>query len=133
MQLDCDVDLDLPGTNPDSTEGEIQALDGLCRFNFFRARVLLGHISGKIYDELYSNRSRRLTAEARRQKVISLDRALDQWHQSIPMPLRAEHLTQTLGKGPGSLMIALYRTYHFCLVVSRPHQSPSAIKRVPMF
>lgn len=127
FQLDNDVDLELPGTKLDSTEGVVQSLDGLSHFNYFRARVLLSHIGGKIYDELYSNRSRKLSAEARQQKIISLDRILDQWHRSIPTPLQAEHMTQTLGKVAGSLMIGLHRSYLFCLIVSHDPSSPLVI------
>lgn len=118
FQLDSDTDLDLPGTNPEYTDGQLESLDGLSRFNYFRARVLLAHIAGKIYDELYSNRSRKFSAEARQQKLTVLDGILDRWYRSIPTPLLAEHLTQTIGKVAGSMMIALHRSYLFCLVVS---------------
>ncbi|RYP48610.1 hypothetical protein DL768_005530 [Monosporascus sp. mg162] len=70
FQLDSDVDLDLPRAEPDELDGSIQSLDGLSRFNYFRARVLLAHISGKIYDELFSHRSKKLSPQIRRQRVM---------------------------------------------------------------
>lgn len=103
---------------PNDVAGDMQSLDGVSRFNYLRSRVLIARIAGKIYDELYSNRSRRLSAEAQRQKVASLDRILDQWYRSIPEWLQAESLPQTVDKVAGSLMVSLNRAYLFCLVVS---------------
>ncbi|RYP33593.1 hypothetical protein DL767_004708 [Monosporascus sp. MG133] len=117
FQLDSDVDLDLPRAEPDELDGSIESLDGLSRFNYFRARVLLAHISGKIYDELFSHRSKKLSPQTRQQRVVSLDRILDQWQRSIPAPLHPEHLGQTLGVVPGSLMVVLYHTYLLCLIM----------------
>ncbi|RYP11845.1 hypothetical protein DL765_007562 [Monosporascus sp. GIB2] len=70
FQLDSDVDLDLPRADPDELDGTIQSLDGLSRFNYFRARVLLAYISGKIYDELLSHRSKKLSPQTRQQRVM---------------------------------------------------------------
>ncbi|RYP73036.1 hypothetical protein DL769_004311 [Monosporascus sp. CRB-8-3] len=70
FQLDSDVDLDLPRADPDKLDGSIQSLDGLSRFNYFRARVLIAHISGKIYDELFSNRAKKLSPQTRQRRVM---------------------------------------------------------------
>ncbi|RYO97970.1 hypothetical protein DL764_007231 [Monosporascus ibericus] len=111
FQLDSDVDIDLPRAEPDELDGSIESLDGLSRFNYFRARVLLAHISGKIYDELFSHRSKKLSPQTRQQRVVGLDRILDKWQRSIPAPLHPEHLGQTLGMVPGSLMVMLHGVY----------------------
>ncbi|RYO89316.1 hypothetical protein DL766_005156 [Monosporascus sp. MC13-8B] len=116
LQLDSDVDLDLPRADPDELDGSIQSFDGLSRFNYFRARVLLAHVSGRIYDELFSHRSKKLSPQTREQRVIRLDRILDQWQRSIPAPLHPEHLGQTLGMVSGSLMVVLHHTYLLCLI-----------------
>ncbi|RYP77888.1 hypothetical protein DL770_007010 [Monosporascus sp. CRB-9-2] len=70
FQLDSDVDLDLPRAEPDELDGSIESLDGLSHFNYFRARVLLAHISGKIHDELFSDRSKKLSPQTRQQRVM---------------------------------------------------------------
>lgn len=116
FQLDSDMDLDLPGSGSAATEGELCSLDGLSRFNYFRARVQLAHIQGRIYDTLYSVRSKRLTSEERMEQVRQLDTMLDEWYRSIPTALQVEHMSQSLATAAASHMILLHHHYLLCLV-----------------
>ncbi|KAI1085215.1 hypothetical protein F5B20DRAFT_567879 [Whalleya microplaca] len=115
IQLDSDVDLELP---KDDWQGcYLQSTDGRSQFNYLRARVQLAHLEGKIYDELYSNRSMKLPLEARTERVLYLNKLLIQWRQTIPTSLQLEHITESLERAPLAHMIILYHTYFVCLAM----------------
>ncbi|CAJ2503211.1 Uu.00g106050.m01.CDS01 [Anthostomella pinea] len=118
MQLDCDIDLDLPGTEFSDATSYLQSNDGLSHLHYLRARVHLAHIEGRIYDTLFSNRSRKQTPEVRQQTVIYLDGLLNGWLQTIPAPLQLGHITKNLKEAPLLHMTALYQTYLICLVMT---------------
>ncbi|KAI0842433.1 hypothetical protein F5Y06DRAFT_257611 [Hypoxylon sp. FL0890] len=116
IQNEADVDLDLPGTQSGDDGNYLQSIDGRTQFNYFRARVQLSYLEGKVYDYLLSNRSMKLSVEARRERVEHLARLLNRWLQTIPTPLRLENITDTLDKAPLTHMILLYHTYLMCAV-----------------
>ncbi|KAK7425316.1 hypothetical protein QQZ08_008213 [Neonectria magnoliae] len=74
IQLDADIDLDLPPEEPASDDdmGFFFTADGRSRMNFFRARVQLAQIQGGVYDCLYSARSQDLTADERAQNAMRI-------------------------------------------------------------
>ncbi|KAI0134482.1 fungal-specific transcription factor domain-containing protein [Xylariales sp. AK1849] len=117
VQLDIDIDLDLPGSAGANGEGELRSLDGLSRFNYFRAKVQLAHLQGKIYDNLYSVRSRKLTPDERKQRVIQLDTMVDEWRRTIPTPLQLEHMAQSLARAAVVHMTVLQHQYLLNLVM----------------
>jgi hypothetical protein len=45
---DADIDLDLPSENPRDGAGNIHTIDGQSRINFFRIRLHLAHIQGRV-------------------------------------------------------------------------------------
>ncbi|OTA88312.1 hypothetical protein M434DRAFT_15062 [Hypoxylon sp. CO27-5] len=114
IQNEADVDLDLPGTESGDDGNYLQSIDGRTQFNYFRAKVQLAYLEGKVYDYLLSNRSTRQSMEARQERVIHLAQLLDRWLQTIPTPLRLENITGTLDKAPLTHMILLYHTYLMC-------------------
>ncbi|KAI1639958.1 fungal-specific transcription factor domain-containing protein [Biscogniauxia mediterranea] len=118
MQLDSDVDIDLPGSDPDERDNCFQSTDGLSNLHYLRARVKLANIQGRIYDYLFSNRSRKQSADARQRSVVYLDGLLDQWQRAIPESLRLECVTKSLEKAPLLHMITLYQTYTLCLAMT---------------
>ncbi|KAI0601462.1 fungal-specific transcription factor domain-containing protein [Biscogniauxia sp. FL1348] len=118
MQLDSDVDIDLPGSGPDESDDCFQSTDGLSNLHYLRARVKLANIQGRIYDSLFSNRSKKQSADARQGSVVYLDRLLDQWQRAIPESLRLECVTNSLEKAPLLHMITLYQTYILCLAMT---------------
>ncbi|KAH8670971.1 fungal-specific transcription factor domain-containing protein [Xylariales sp. PMI_506] len=115
IQLDIDIDIDLPGTLQVDDQGELQTIDGLFKFNYFRSRVQLAHLQGQIYDNLYSVRSSRLTMNQRMELVKQLDTRVDEWRRSIPTPLQLEHMTQSLARVPALHMTILQHHYLLCL------------------
>jgi hypothetical protein len=110
------MDLDLPGSGSIVTEGELYSIDGLLKSNYFRARVQLAHLQGRIYDSLYSVRSKKLTREERKEQIGQLDVMLDEWYRSIPTTLQVEHLSQSLAKAAAWHMSLLHHHYLICLV-----------------
>ncbi|KAI2466665.1 hypothetical protein F4781DRAFT_345893 [Annulohypoxylon bovei var. microspora] len=114
VQNDEDVDLELPGTESGDDGNYLSSIDGHTQLNFLRSRVQLAYLEGKVYDDLLSNRSTKLSPEARQVRVAHIFRLLDQWLQTIPTPLRLEHITKTVSKAPLTHMILLYHTYLMC-------------------
>ncbi|KAI1751389.1 hypothetical protein F4782DRAFT_531663 [Xylaria castorea] len=128
LQLDSDIDIDLPGVSSSDDCGNLlYSVDGLSQLHLFRAKVQLAHLEGKIYDTLLSNRSRKLSDEAREQAVLQIDRLLERWKQSIPAPLQLENMAVNLLSGPLIHMTVLYQTYLMCLTMTHglyAHNSP---------
>ncbi|KAH6655749.1 fungal-specific transcription factor domain-containing protein [Truncatella angustata] len=113
LQRDDDLDVDLPAEDGD---GLIVSEDGLVKFNFFRARIQLAHLQGKIFDTLYSVRSKRLSPEDRRKHVTQLDIMLEKWHQTIPVPFQLENMQRSLHRMNHSHMAILHHLHLMCLV-----------------
>lgn len=114
IQNDEDVDLDLPGTELGDEDNYLSTVNGCSGFNYLRARVQLAYIEGKVYDYLLSNRSMKLSREAREERVSHLTRLLDQWLQAMPASLQLERITQTLETAPLTHVVFLYHTYLMC-------------------
>ncbi|KAL7623490.1 hypothetical protein AAE478_007172 [Parahypoxylon ruwenzoriense] len=115
IQLDEDLDLDLPGIDLGDDGSYLQSIDGRTQLNYLRARIQLAYLEGKVYDYLFSNRSTKLSPEARQEKVVRLSRLLAQWRQTIPQSLQLEKIAENLRKAPLTQMILLYHTYLLCL------------------
>ncbi|KAH9900299.1 hypothetical protein F4778DRAFT_169226 [Xylariomycetidae sp. FL2044] len=115
MQRDDDIDLELPGTAPDDRSYYIETADGSCRLNYFRSRVQLANIQGKVYDYVYSNRSRKLSKEARQRRVWYLDSLLAEWRQTIPSPLQMEKMAESMDFYTRAHMTIMQQTYVVCL------------------
>ncbi|KAI8624816.1 hypothetical protein F5Y19DRAFT_452447 [Xylariaceae sp. FL1651] len=126
-QIDSDIDIDLPGSAPDDNLNIMYSKDGLSQLNLFRCKVQLAHLEGRIYDFLLSNRSRKLSVEARQQTVLQIDRLLERWKQTIPSALQLENMSANLAIGPRVHMTVLYQTYLMCLTMTHglyAHDSP---------
>ncbi|KAI0857106.1 hypothetical protein F4860DRAFT_490914 [Xylaria cubensis] len=128
LQLDSDIDIDLPGlSSGDDCGNLLYSADGLSQLHLFRAKVQLAHLEGRIYDTLLSNRSRKLSNEAREQAVLQNGRLLERWKQSIPAPFQLENMVMNLLTGPLIHMTVLYQTYLMCLTMTHglyAHNSP---------
>ncbi|KAI0881641.1 uncharacterized protein GGS22DRAFT_171507 [Annulohypoxylon maeteangense] len=114
IQDDGDVDLDLPGTESGDDGNYLSSIDGHTQLNYLRVRVQLAYLEGKVYDDLLSNRSTKVSSETRQARAAHLFRLLDQWLRKIPEELRLENITKTVDKAPLTHMILLYHTYLMC-------------------
>lgn len=88
FQQDADIDLDLPEMDPKDGAGLIYTIDGAARMNYFRMKVELAHIDGKVYDLLYSTRANKASQQERTQRVRHLEALLEQWRRKIPASLQ---------------------------------------------
>lgn len=93
IQLDDDINLDLPGVREDHVDEEVVPADGrimskqLISTSFFQARLRLAVIEGAVYDYLYSIRSQKRDPEERLQALDSVAVALQEWKLSLPVEL----------------------------------------------
>jgi hypothetical protein len=126
IQQDNDIDIDLPPMTPSDGAGDLYTLDGRVRMNYFRARVQLASIEGRIYDAMYSTRSTRMVPEQRRQHITKLENMLEDWRRSIPPELQLEHVLNNVGRVDLTHMASLHHAYLMCLVMTHGIYSHSA-------
>lgn len=92
IQLDDDIDLDLPFHNGDEYQsddasisaGLVATADGAVQMQYFLTRIQLAVIEGGVYDYLFSTRSGKRSPDERARALDSVARALEQWKASIP-------------------------------------------------
>ncbi|KAK2781193.1 hypothetical protein FQN53_000737 [Emmonsiellopsis sp. PD_33] len=115
IQLDSDIDLDLPPFEAkDDLTGFVFAADGHAKLNFFRARVELARIQGKVYECVYSASSQNSTSEERARNVAHISSMLDCWTSQIPSEFHTATLLQTDAYGLSRHMCILYSTRLSC-------------------
>ncbi|CRG85376.1 hypothetical protein PISL3812_02458 [Talaromyces islandicus] len=95
VQLETDIDLELPSANPKDGAGLVFAADSSSSFNFFRARVELARIQGKVYELMLSVPAKRLDAYQRGGSMAQLHYMLDVWASQIPLQFQPQNLLTT--------------------------------------
>ncbi|KAH8907644.1 hypothetical protein BR93DRAFT_865622, partial [Coniochaeta sp. PMI_546] len=91
MLNENDVDLELPEENSPDGVGIFYAENGTS-INFFRKRIQFAWIQGKVYEWLFSVRAEKLPRSTRDEHTRRLERALDQWHASLPAEFKPDAL-----------------------------------------
>ncbi|OIW30719.1 hypothetical protein CONLIGDRAFT_289013 [Coniochaeta ligniaria NRRL 30616] len=91
MLHENDIDLELPEENPPDGVGIFYAENGTS-INLFRKRVQFAWIQGKVYEWLFSVRAEKLPQSTRDEHTKRLERALDQWHASLPAEFKPDML-----------------------------------------
>ncbi|KAL7915341.1 fungal-specific transcription factor domain-containing protein [Trichoderma velutinum] len=90
IQLDDDIDLDLPQSLPADDNGDgnapgiVTTADGNARMNYFLSRVQLANIEGGVYDCILSTRAAKRSPEERLAAANSVLEALEKWQSEIP-------------------------------------------------
>ena len=121
IQRDEDISLDLPPVEPEIDHaGFVFAADGIVKMNFFRVRVQLAYIQGKVYDLVYSVSGLSTGLEEATAKTLNTFHLLDGWTSQIPVDFQAATLVQT---DPLSL------SRHFCVLYSSSHLSRFIISK----
>jgi Fungal specific transcription factor domain len=122
LQQDIDIDLDLPPEKPEEDEaGFVVSVDGRFRLNFFRARVQLARIQGKLYDCLYSACAQ-TRPETRAHNMTQIRHMLDDWTSHVPQSFSPSALSQVCSPGMLRYFGILYGTRLSCLsLVSMAH------------
>ncbi|PYI34314.1 hypothetical protein BP00DRAFT_433948 [Aspergillus indologenus CBS 114.80] len=109
VQLDDDIDVDLPSSLPvslddnDNTAGTLVTDDGKAKLSYFFARIQLASIEGRIYRYLYSTQASKQSPLERTLLRDSISVALDEWRASIPLEFGAAVVTMTARTKPASL------------------------------
>jgi hypothetical protein len=91
MINESDIDLELPEENPSDSVGVLCAENGT-RINFFRKRVQLAWIEGKVYEWMFSVRAGKLPPAKKEENKRRAARALEQWYATLPAEFKPELL-----------------------------------------
>ncbi|PNP57546.1 hypothetical protein THARTR1_02544 [Trichoderma harzianum] len=119
---DAWTDIDLPEVDPIDGAGVVYNLQGTSKINFFRLRVQLGIIQGKVYDWLYSVTADKLLSAAKEQFVQSIEYTLHQWEESLPREFMPDSLLESASPGVVQHLASLHWTYlHASAMIHRAH------------
>ncbi|KAL0936214.1 fungal specific transcription factor domain-containing protein [Colletotrichum truncatum] len=95
IHQDSDIDVDLPSLNPPDKAGLIIGTSGQT-FNYFRTRVQLAYIQGKIYSMLLSVRAMKLSEFERGQNMVRLRQMLENWEKGLPEDFLAHRVAEVV-------------------------------------
>jgi len=121
MLNEQDVDLELPEEKSPDGVGMFYADNGIS-VNYFRKRIQFAWIQGKAYQWLFSVRAEKLPQSTRSEHTKRLERALDQWHASLPAEFKPEMLPTIISD---ATTFRAFLTMHFARlqVLARIHNS----------
>lgn len=77
IQSDADIGVDFPPEHPMDDAGTIYTMDGRIRVNFFRLRLQLAHIQGRVYQLLFAVKADGIGVDERRKRVTVLHHQLE--------------------------------------------------------
>ncbi|TEA19118.1 Fusaridione A cluster transcription factor fsdR [Colletotrichum sidae] len=110
IHQDADIDVDLPAVSPNDKAGLIFGYSGQV-FNYFRTRVQLAYIQGKMYAMLISVRAMRLPERERTQNMLRVRQMLENWENSIPEEFLAENVAGVVSTDLLRYMSLLHYTH----------------------
>ena len=116
-QDNADIDLDLPSENPLDGAGDVFSIDGSVRVNFFRTRLWLAHIQGRVFELLFASRAARISAEDRRARVAFLHQQLHNWKQALPAEMHADAVADNVDRSALFWLCMMHFSYLGCLVM----------------
>lgn len=118
VQADVDIDVDLPLDESEDEAGNIYATDGQTRINFFRLRIGLAHIQGRVYDLLFATRATKIAERERRARVIFLHNQLEHWRRKLPSEMQADAIVDHVVGRPALFWLCMMHfSYLGCLVM----------------
>lgn len=109
VQLDEDIDVELPSSLPISTEdndntaGIVFTADGETSINYFLARIQLANIEGRICRYLYSTQASKQSPEEKSIIRHSISVTLDEWRACIPLEFGPAIISVTTMNKPANL------------------------------
>lgn len=116
-QVDVDIDVDLPLMHPEDGAGHIYTNDGQLSINFFRHRVRLAHIQGRLHDLLFATRSTSIALGERQARITLLHNQLEHWRQDLPSELQAEFVANHVDRAALFWLCMMHFSYLGCLVM----------------
>ncbi|WYZ42621.1 hypothetical protein EsH8_VI_000320 [Colletotrichum jinshuiense] len=122
IHQDTDIDVDLPGPSPPDNAGQIFDFSGKA-FNYFRSRVQLAYIQGKLYPMLFSVRALKLPQHERGQNMLRLRTMLENWLSSIPADFQPHVVMRTVSTEYLRYLSLLHYTH--LQLVATTHQADS--------
>jgi hypothetical protein len=119
VQDDLDINLDLPNEDPVDGGGILYDADGSQKINFFRLRVHLAIIQGRIYQKVQSVAAAKQTREYRLQVARDLEKELEDWSDQLPSDFQLERVAEVCNfNGPALIHISiLHATYLHALTM----------------
>ncbi|KAI2609866.1 fungal-specific transcription factor domain-containing protein [Hypoxylon fragiforme] len=121
VQLDSDIDLDLPPSEAEGDEdlvGFIFAADRHTKLNYFRARVELARIQGTIYQCVYSTSAQNQSSEQRASNAARIARLLEDWNARIPPAFYITALSSPSSPSVNHTCSELSRRRYLCILYS---------------
>ncbi|SPO06257.1 uncharacterized protein DNG_08946 [Cephalotrichum gorgonifer] len=128
VQLDADVDLDLPSDGGDELDtalggypdvpGYVFTSDRQSRFNIFGARLRLARIQGTVYDILWSARARNLGPDQRAENLLVAKKMLIEWQSSVPPVFRPGTFRRHVPPEAYRYLVILNHSFLFCLALA---------------
>ncbi|KAG8407435.1 hypothetical protein J3459_018512 [Metarhizium acridum] len=118
VQLDSDIDIDVPPAKSTDDIGVFWTKDRQTYFNYHRSMVHLAQIQGRVYDWLHSNSSAKMSRQARQQRVQQLDRMITHWYSTIPAAFNIDNLDASIGEYAVIHMTKMYHVYLLVLVMT---------------
>ncbi|KAF6807482.1 fungal specific transcription factor [Colletotrichum sojae] len=113
--------LDLPDECPPDSYG-VYFFPGDVALSYFRERVRLARIQGRVYSRLYSNRGGHASAAALESEIAVLDAELQEWREGIPEVVRPGAEAEAEGMSDGDLRrflsLSILHFSYFQLVVA---------------
>lgn len=117
VQDDADIDLDLPVERPPDGAGNVYTKDGKFLINFFRLRLRLAYIQGRVYTMLFSSRASKITPHERQARVALLHNQLEHWRLTVPSELHADVITEHASRPAFLWLCMMHFSYLGCLVM----------------
>lgn len=114
-QDDDDMSVELPAANPADNIGNIPLADGKGKMNLFRVMCELTTIESKVYKRLYSTKAAKLSEGELLNTIGELDKALEDWKDSIPIDFRPEHEIKASHTPLILHIVMLHFSYYNCL------------------
>ncbi|GKT40374.1 fusaridione A cluster transcription factor fsdR [Colletotrichum spaethianum] len=119
IHQDSDIDVDLPSIKPPDNAGLIFSLSGQV-FNFFRSRIQLAFIEGKLYSMLMSLRALKLSEHERGQNTVRIRMMLENWQKAIPTEFQPHLVAGTVSTEYLRYLSLMHYT-HLQLVATTHH------------
>ncbi|KAK1962544.1 fungal-specific transcription factor domain-containing protein [Colletotrichum sublineola] len=120
IHQDADIDVDLPDANPPDGAGLICSSFSGQVFNYFRSRVQLAYMEGRLHAMLMSVRALRLPEHERGRNALRIRAMLDGWLEAIPTDFQPHLVAETVSRERLRYLSLMHYT-HLQLVATTHH------------
>ncbi|KAK7421753.1 hypothetical protein QQX98_001967 [Neonectria punicea] len=114
-QDDDDMNVELPGADPEDNIGNIPLADGKGKMNLFRVMCEVATIESEVYKRLYSVQATKQSDGDLLSTIGELDQKLEDWKDSIPIDFRPDNEIKASHTPLILHVVMVHLTYHNCL------------------